>query len=356
MSTAGRGLTCPETTNRPSGSATARAAGCLAVEECVDGWLEVLAADRTSNAVGHGESPDPANRRTGGLGSVDHRSGQVEIDEHGVASALRAGRVVVTEPVEQLLGGGGGHRDQHRRPLRPRQRSSIRRSRGSGCDNPLMLSLPELVPIVLVHGGFYDDPPMTGTRFWSSTGVVAALRDAGVEVVVHERPAQPGSWAEESDALARTIEETGHQRVGLVAGSNGCSVALRLIVDQPDLVARTMLCWPATAGDPVVDELARVIISDVHDEHVAADLLTTDGPIRGTSDADIRSIGHEVVIYPSLPENKIHQRTTVFRLLDAIPGAILVGGSPEPPDTTFGEFLESFVAVIRAFSQIEPDD
>lgn len=218
-----------------------------------------------------------------------------------------------------------------------------------------MMHLPELLPIVLVPGGLYDDPPMTGADFWISTGVAGALSKAGVEVMVHERPTEPRSWAEEAEALAATIEAADHQRVGLVAGSNGCSTAMRLVLDRPELVARTLLCWPATAGDPVVDELARVIMADTHDDAVAAALL--DGsPIRGVTRDELAELSHEVVIYPSLPENKIHQRATVFELLDAVPDAILVGGSPEPPDDGFAEFLEPYVAVVSAFSRVEHDD
>lgn len=219
-----------------------------------------------------------------------------------------------------------------------------------------MMQLPELLPIVLVHGGLYDDPPMTGTTFWVTSGVAGPLARSGVEVIVHERPLEPTSWVEESEALAATIEASGHQRVALVAGSNGCSAALRLVIDRPDLVARTMLCWPATASDAVVDELARVIIADAHDDQVAAELLETDAPVRGVTVAELSALEHEIVIYPSLPENKVHQRATVFELLDVIPDAILVGGSPEPPDKTFPEFVDTYIAVLTAFSRVEHDD
>lgn len=218
-----------------------------------------------------------------------------------------------------------------------------------------MMHLPELLPIVLVHGGLYDDPPMTAAEFWGASSVAAGLTASGVEIILHERPTEPTSWRHEGNALAATIEASGHERVGIVAGSNGCSAALRLALDRPDLVARTMLCWPATAGDPVVDELARVIIADTHDDQAAADLLSG-SPIRGVTTDELLSLDHEVVIYPSLPENKVHQRATVFALLEAIPDAILVGGSPEPPDDAFADFVDTYVSVIAAFSRVEHDD
>lgn len=218
-----------------------------------------------------------------------------------------------------------------------------------------MVFLPELVPIVLVPGGLYDDPPMTGAEFWGASGTATALSAAGVQFSIHERPTSPRSWAEEASALADTIDRTGHDRVALVAGSNGCSVALRFLLDHPGRSPRTMLCWPATAGDPVVDELARIIITDVHDGAVAAGLLAG-APVRGVLPEELATLDHEFVVYPSLPENKIHQRTTVIDLVEALPNAIIVGGSPEPPDDAFADFVDTFAAVVAAFSRIEHDD
>ncbi len=207
----------------------------------------------------------------------------------------------------------------------------------------------------MVPGGLYDDPPMTANDFWVSTGVAAALSRLGVEFTLHERPLEPRSWAEEANALAKTIREAGYDKAGIIAGSNGCSTALRLAIDHPELIARTMLCWPATSSDPVVDELSRIIITDTHDADVANDLL--DGaPVRGVTVDALAALAGEYVIYPSLPENRIHQRATVFELLDAIPDSILVGGSPEPPDDAFAEFVETFASVVAAFSQVEHDD
>ena len=218
-----------------------------------------------------------------------------------------------------------------------------------------MVHLPELLPVVLVHGGLYDEPLMTGKSFWVDTDVAPMLERRKVTVLVHERPAEPRSWVEEAEALVAAIEAAGHTRVAIVAGSNGCSTALRLLIDRPDLVARTMLCWPATAGDPVVDELARIVITDAQDEQAANALL--DGyPIRGVTSDELAAIDGEVVIYPSMPENKAHQRSTQTQLLSTIPGVILIAGSPEPFDDQFAEFREGFVNVVEAFSRAHYDD
>lgn len=218
-----------------------------------------------------------------------------------------------------------------------------------------MVHLPQSLPVVLVPGGLYDEPPVTAQWFWVETGVAPMLRRRNVDVIVHERPSAPRSWAEEADALAATVQQSGHPQVVLVAGSNGCSAALRLMLDRPELIARTMLCWPATAGHPVIDGLAQTIIADVHDAAVAADLLAG-SPLRGITVGELGSISGEVVIYPSMPESQAHRRSTVTELLSSIPGVMLVGGSPEPFDDAFADFVEGFVDLVEAFSKVHHDD
>lgn len=218
-----------------------------------------------------------------------------------------------------------------------------------------MVHLPKPLPVVLIHGGLYDEPPVTAESFWVATGVAPMLKGRNVDVLLHERPAEPTSWQHEAEVLVETIEVAGHQEVALVAGSNGCSAALRLLIDRPDLVARTMLCWPATAGEPVVDELANIIISDVHGSDVA-DALLSGEPVRGVTTEELAAITSECVIYPSTPENQAHRRSTVMELLATIPGVMMVGGSPEPFHDDFADSLDNFVDLVEAFSKIHHDD
>lgn len=218
-----------------------------------------------------------------------------------------------------------------------------------------MVHLPKPLPVVLIHGGLYDESSVTADSFWVATGIVPMLKGRNVELLVHERPAEPTSWRHEAEALEAAIKAAGHEQVALVAGSNGCSAALRLLVDRPELVARTMLCWPATAGDPVIDQLARIIITDVHGS-AAADALLTGLPIRGLTAEELGTITSECVIYPSTPENQAHRRSTVMELLATIPGVMMVGGSPEPFDDEFADSLENFVDLVEAFSKIHHDD
>lgn len=212
-----------------------------------------------------------------------------------------------------------------------------------------------MLPVVLVHGGLHDDPPMTAGAFWLATGVVDALVARDVDVILHERPASPRSWIEERIALEATLRDAGIDRAAIVAGSNGCSLALRLLLDRPQVVARTLLCWPATAGDPVIDGLASTIITEAHDAETAGRLLGG-RPVRGVTTGELATLEAEIVVFPSMPENQQHQRSTVTALLGALPSALLVGGSPEPLDPAFAEHLDGFADLVAAFAEVHPDD
>lgn len=213
--------------------------------------------------------------------------------------------------------------------------------------------LPELLPIVLVHGGLYEG--MTVKEFWADPGVLGELRAKHLKFLAPQRPAQPLSWDDEEQILLAAIDNAGHDRVALVGASNGCSVAARLAIAHPDRVARMMLAWPATVGDKVVDELLRIIITDEADEDAAEALLKGE-TLRGVTDAQLSALDLPVVIYPSMPENQVHQRSTIMGLLAVINGAFLVGGSPEPPDDNFADHLDDFISMVTEFGRVEHDD
>lgn len=196
---------------------------------------------------------------------------------------------------------------------------------------------------------------MTPKEFWSDTGVLGELRAKHLTFLAPQRPAQPQSWAEEEQSLLAAIDDAGYDRVALIGASNGCSVAVQLAISHPDRVARVMLAWPATRGDKVVDELLRIIITDETNEHAAKDLLSGE-TLRGVTNAELAELDVPVVIYPSMPENQVHQRSTIMGLLAVINGAFLVGGSPEPPDDSFAEHLDAFITMVAEFSRIEHDD
>ena len=213
--------------------------------------------------------------------------------------------------------------------------------------------LPEMLPVVLVHGGLYEG--MTSREFWAETGVLGELKAKHLNVLAPQRPGQPHSWDEERQSLLEAVDAAGHERVALVGASNGCSAAVRLAIENPDRVARLMLAWPATVGDPVVDELLGIIISDESDEAAATNLLPGE-TLRGVSDAELGALDLPVVVFPSLIENQVHQRQTLMGILANVPDAFLVPGSPEPPDDQFPEHRDSFITMVTEFARVEPDD
>jgi pimeloyl-ACP methyl ester carboxylesterase len=175
--------------------------------------------------------------------------------------------------------------------------------------------------MVLVHGGLWED--MDGERFWVRPGVVEGLAAAGVEVSAPDRLPRPDSWAAEVRHLRRALPET---PVMLVAGSNGCSVAARLALEDPDRVARLVLAWPATAGDRRVDAWARS--QGVPEEMLVGETL------RGLADTELAELSMPVAVLPSL-HNPFHHRTTADALLRLVPGATELPGGPEPPRPEF---------------------
>jgi pimeloyl-ACP methyl ester carboxylesterase len=213
--------------------------------------------------------------------------------------------------------------------------------------------LPVMLPVVLVHGGLYEG--MTSREFWADTGVLGELKARHLRVLAPQRPMQPRSWDEERRSLLEAIDAAGYSRVALVGASNGCSAAARLAIENPDRVARMMLAWPATVGDPVVDELLGIIITDEADEAVARDLLSGE-TLRGVSDGELAALELPVVVLPSLIENQVHQRQTLMGILANVSDSFLVAGSPEPPDDQFPEHLDAFATMVAEFAREEHDD
>lgn len=206
---------------------------------------------------------------------------------------------------------------------------------------------------MLVHGGLYEG--MTSETFWNQTGVLGELRANHLTHIAPQRPAQPRSWSEEEDALLAAIDEAGFDKVALVGASNGCSAAARLAISHPDRVERLMLAWPATTGDSVVDEVLSVVIADEADSDAAAALLGGE-TLRGTTDAELGALDLPVVVYPSLVENQAHQRRTLMSILATVPGSFMAGGSPEPPEADFPDYLDGFITMVAEFARVEHDD
>ncbi|MFD8600160.1 alpha/beta fold hydrolase [Kitasatospora sp. NPDC059646] len=175
--------------------------------------------------------------------------------------------------------------------------------------------------LVLVHGGLWDDG-MDGERFWGRTGVAAGLRGEGLAVTAPDRAMRAGSWDAEAEHLAAALPD---RPVVLVAGSNGCSAAVRLALARPGRVRGLLLCWPATAGDAPVD--GRLPAEAVP--------LLAGGVLRGVRDEELTGLRMPVGVLPSVPENPVHRRWTADALLALVPGAVELPGCPEPPHPLF---------------------
>lgn len=192
---------------------------------------------------------------------------------------------------------------------------------------------------------------MDGDRFWRRTGVVDALVWRGADPVVVDRLASPRTWFEEADHLAAALAGRLPGPAVVIAGSNGCSAALRLAIDRPDLVEAVALCWPVTV-DPADDAGPLVAhIADQRGPEVAAALLAGE-TVRGVTDDELRGLTTPAAVLAPNPENAVHRRSTADRLrsllTDRSPasGAAELTAMPEPPMPGFlaDRFAETVVA------------
>ena len=196
--------------------------------------------------------------------------------------------------------------------------------------------------LLLVHGGFA--PAMTAELFWTRPGVTAGLVDAGFDVAAPDRAMQPCSWRDEGDHLASVIGEA--EAVTVIAGSNGCSAAVRLATDHPGCVETLVLCWPATAGDPTADAIGRQAVADAGWPPEHADELFAGETLRGVRDTELAALTLPVAIVPSDPFNVPHQERTVTALLGLIAHATRLAAFPESPMSYFAPRKDEFVAAL----------
>jgi len=186
--------------------------------------------------------------------------------------------------------------------------------------------------VILIHGGLYE--AIGPHEFWHKPGIVEGLEMAGLRVIAPMRLIAPRTWREEVEHLYASIPSA-PSRWSFVAGSNGCSVAVRMAFDHPGLVERLVLCWPATAGDPDLDQL----------QLAPAGMLRGD-TLRGVSDAELALMSLPITIIPSDPPNRYHQVKTVDRLLSLIPTVNSTRGFPESPTQDFALHRKAFVETL----------
>jgi len=187
---------------------------------------------------------------------------------------------------------------------------------------------------------------MDALTFWTLPGVVRGLVDSGHVVVAPDRLARPSDWSTDTAFLAKALPPG---PVVVVGGSNGCTPAVRLVLERPGRIGGLVLAWPATCGDQQVDaRCGRHLADQGADDGIVKELLGGQ-TLRGIKDAELAALSLPVAVVPSLPANPFHQRHTVDSLLALIPGAVELPGSPEPPRLDFTLFLSAVLDALGSW-------
>ncbi|NOK60717.1 MAG: hypothetical protein GFH27_549297n318 [Chloroflexi bacterium AL-W] len=266
-------------------------------------------------------------------------------------------------------------------------------------------------PVLLVHGGLFE--PMNGECFWETPGIAEDLRTKGYRVLVPDRRFGTGrttstftahSWDIEAADLVKVITNAGVDKVHLIAGSNGCSAAIRLALNAPQHVRSLGLCWPATpdhqalqsafehsaklieqhgtvayldllqaqgvprpesgqAGfpwgfallhDPMLTQsfrsLSRTVAANIIRK--TAEQLLSGTVLRGVDDSDMQVLSNSAIplaIMPAEPETPAHQHQTVHTLTGFLAKAQVLTGFPESPRPEFANIRSAFSGVLSMF-------
>lgn len=196
-----------------------------------------------------------------------------------------------------------------------------------------------------MHGGLWDD--MTAARFWDAPGIVAGLRRGGFEMHAPGWLTRACSWQAEANHLGSILPAG---RVTVLAGSNGCSAAVRLALAFPGRVSRLLLAWPATAADPVMDAHARQHLASLDASPQTIRCLLAGPTLRGVSDPELVSLTVPAALVPAVPPGRAHQRSTLDALLHLLPCARELPGCPEPLSPAFSAHKTEFLHNVTAFA------
>lgn len=198
--------------------------------------------------------------------------------------------------------------------------------------------------LLLIHGGLWEQ--MDAGTFWSRPGIVRELRRRGLSVRALDRTPRAESWTAEVDQFVPLFSDS---PVIVVGASNGCSVAVRLTLQRPELVRRLILAWPATAGHVELDARTSERLQALGATPDTITSLLAGETLRGTSDRELRQLTVHVGVVPSVPEDPFHQRGTVDQLLRLMPHSVELAGCPTPLHSTFGSHLQAFAAELERF-------
>jgi pimeloyl-ACP methyl ester carboxylesterase len=199
--------------------------------------------------------------------------------------------------------------------------------------------------LILVHGGLWDD--MTAQRFWVRPGVVAGLAERGRQVLAPNRPYRAPNWAIEAQALADELPEA--ESVCVLAGSNGCSAAIRFALAEPGRVDALILAWPAAAGDPELDQAERRNLAELGATAADIDDLLGGETLRGVTDAELATLCVRTAIIHSTVDGRVHPHRTADALCGLIPGAVRLPACPETPRPEFAEYRTEFLDAVTGF-------
>jgi pimeloyl-ACP methyl ester carboxylesterase len=199
--------------------------------------------------------------------------------------------------------------------------------------------------LLLIHGGLWED--MDAERFWRLPRVTGGLERRGFTVIAPDRPRRAPSWAAEAEHLASFLPG---RPVTAVAGSNGCSVAVRLALTHPKAVSGLVLAWPAGQTAPGVRAHIRSRLMSAGAPPSTVEALTGGETLPCATDQELTMLAMPAAVLPSDPANLYHQRDTVDSLLRLLPSVVELPGCPEPPRPEFPPHLESLLDTIAAFA------
>lgn len=199
--------------------------------------------------------------------------------------------------------------------------------------------------LLLVSGGLWED--IDADRFWVRPGVVAGLVERGWHVLAPDRPYRAPSWPVEAQAVADEVPAA--ESVSVLAGSNGCSAAVRFALAEPGRVDALILAWPPVAGDPEVDARQRQEFVAAGATGAVIDGLLAGETLRGVTDEELAGLSVRTAIIPSDVDGKVHPHRTADALCRLIPGAVRLPAFPESPRPGFPAHRNAFVAAVSDF-------
>jgi pimeloyl-ACP methyl ester carboxylesterase len=204
--------------------------------------------------------------------------------------------------------------------------------------------------LLLIHGGLWED--IGADWFWRRPGVVTGLERLGFTVVAPDRLRRPPSWTADADHVraVAAVAAGEDEPLTVIGGSFGCSVAVRLALDSPDLVARIVLAWPAAVTDQFTTIRFRASLARLGAPARVLDALLGTGTLPSATDAELGALRVPVGVIPAVPPDPFHLRGPVDALLRLVPSAVELPGCPEAPRPEFPPHLESFLASVAGFA------